>query len=488
MTTQLQLPPAQLYIGGGWRASAGGTGFDVENPATGATITTLSSGTAEDVDAAVAAAKAAFESGPWAEMSGAERGRLLWRLADLVERDREVLAALEAADVGRPYFEPFTFEIPLVADTFRYFAGWADKITGTTFSLPPFAGQERFSYTLRQPIGVIGAITPWNAPTMILAWKLAPALAVGNTVVVKPAELASLTTLHLAALIDEAGFPPGVVNVVTGSGRIAGEALVRHPDVDKISFTGSTGVGRHIAAVAGEQLKKVTLELGGKSPQILLQDADLQAALPVIATAIFANQGQTCASGSRILVHRSRAGALAQGLADIARQAVVGDPFDEGTTMGSLISGAQLERVLGYVERGVAEGAHLVTGGQRIGTTGYFVEPTVFIGGNDLTIAREEIFGPVGTIIPFDDDDEALRLANDTEYGLTAVLWTNDASAITRFSRRLKTGSVWVNAWGPPHPALPWSGRQSSGLGEELGTAGLMANTTEKTVNLISRG
>ena len=488
MTTQLQLPPAQLYIDGGWRASAAGAGFEVENPATGATITTLSSGTAEDVDAAVKAAKRAFESGPWPEMSGAERGRLLWRLADLVERDREVLAALEAADVGRPYFEPFTFEIPLVADTFRYFAGWADKITGTTFTLPPFAGQERLSYTLRQPIGVIGAITPWNAPTMILSWKLAPALAVGNTVVVKPAELASLTTLHIAALIDEAGFPSGVVNVVTGTGGVAGEALVRHPDVDKISFTGSTAVGRHIASLAGEQLKKVTLELGGKSPQILREDADLQAALPVIATAVFANQGQTCASGSRILVHRSRVDELAAGLAEIARGAVVGDPFDAATTMGSLISRDQLDRVLRYVEAGRSEGARLVVGGNRIGDTGYFVEPTVFVGSNDLTIAQEEIFGPVGTIIPFDDDDEALRLANDTEYGLTAVLWTNDASAVTRFTRTLRTGSVWVNAWGPPHPALPWSGRQSSGLGEELGTAGLLANTTEKTINLVSRG
>ncbi|MCZ2849903.1 aldehyde dehydrogenase family protein [Modestobacter sp. VKM Ac-2978] len=488
MITELQLPPTQHYIEGAWRASADGGVFDVENPATGAPLATLSAGTATDVDAAVRAARDAFERGPWSQMSGADRGRLLWRLADLVERDREILATLEASDVGRPYVESFMFEIPLVADTFRHFAGWADKVTGTTFGLPPFAGQERFSYTLRQPLGVVGAITPWNAPTMILAWKLAPALAVGNTVVVKPAELASLTTLYIAALVAEAGFPPGVVNVVTGSGQVAGEALVRHAEVDKISFTGSTAVGRHIAAVAGEQLKKVTLELGGKSPQIIRGDADLNAALPVIATAVFANQGQTCASGSRILVHRSRVGAVAQGLADIAQSAVVGDPFDEGTTMGSLISSAQLDRVLGYVERGLAEGAHLVTGGRRIGTTGYFVEPTVFVGDNDLTIAREEIFGPVGTIIPFDDDEEALRLANDTEYGLTAVLWTGDASAVTRFTRQLKTGSVWVNAWGPPHPALPWSGQRASGIGEELGMAGLLANTIEKTVNLVSRG
>ncbi|MFE3059550.1 aldehyde dehydrogenase family protein [Nocardia sp. NPDC059239] len=480
------MPNTRLFIGGVWLPSADGGEIDVVDPATEKPLATLSAATAADVDAAVQAARRAFESGPWPELSGSERGRLLWKLADLIERDRETLARLEAADVGRPFNEPFLFEIPLAADTFRYFAGLADKVTGSTFSLPPFAGRDRMSYTLRQPVGVVGAITPWNAPTMILSWKLAPALAVGNTVVVKPAELASLSTLHIAQLIQEAGFPDGVVNVMTGSGAVAGEALVRHDDVDKISFTGSPEVGRRIASIAGDGLKKVTLELGGKSPQIIRADADLAQALPVVANANFANQGQTCAAGSRVLVHESRVEEVAAGLAEIARSIVVGDPMSPETTMGALASRAQLDRVRRYVESGIAEGARLIIGGSQIGDTGFFFAPTVFIGTNDMTIAREEIFGPVATVIPYADDAEALRLANDTAYGLTAVLWTNDATAIARYTKALKTGSVWINAWGPPHPALPWSGQRSSGVGVELGTEAITANTVEKTVNFIS--
>lgn len=484
--TAKRLPRVELYIGGQWRPAADGGVQTVINPSSGQPLATLSMATVGDVAAAVASARAQFETGAWSRLSGADRGKLLWRLADLVEANRENLAYLEAIDIGRPYFEPFMFEIPLAADTFRHFAGWADKIGGSTFNLPDFDGRQRHSYTLRQPIGVVGAITPWNAPTMIASWKLGPALAAGNTVVIKPAEDASLSTIRLIELIEEAGFPPGVVNLVTGSGTTAGDALVRHPGVDKISFTGSPGVGRRIAAIASEALKKVTLELGGKSPQIVCRDADLDRVIPGASISLFANQGQTCASGSRVLVHESIADEVIERMVTAAENIVVGDPFAPETQMGSLVSERQLERVNGYVQKGKAEGARLLTGGSRIDRPGYFYAPTLFAGGNDLTIAREEIFGPVGTIIRFHDDDEALLLANATDYGLTSVVWTRDLATVNRFARHLRTGSVWVNAWGPPHPALPWLGVKTSGLGEELGRSGILANTVEKTVSVIS--
>ncbi|RVD35711.1 aldehyde dehydrogenase, partial [Mesorhizobium sp. M4A.F.Ca.ET.020.02.1.1] len=306
------------------------------------------------------------------------------------------------------------------------------------------------------------------------------------TVVIKPAEDASLSTIRLVELIEEAGFPAGVVNLVTGSGAVAGDALVRHPDVDKISFTGSPGVGRRIAAIASEALKKVTLELGGKSPQIVCRDADLDRVIAGASISMFANQGQTCASGSRVLVHEAIADEVTERLVAAAQSVIVGDPFAPDTQMGSLVSERQLERVDGYVGRGKAEGARLLTGGRRIDRPGYFYAPTLFAGDNELTIAREEIFGPVGTIIRFQDDEEALRLANATDYGLTSVVWTQDLATANRFARQLRAGSVWVNAWGPPHPALPWLGVKTSGLGSELGRSGILANTVEKTVSVIS--
>ncbi|GAA1633792.1 aldehyde dehydrogenase family protein [Georgenia ruanii] len=484
--TAVRLPRLELFIDGTWRASSDGGTIPVVAPATGEVLDHLAAATEADVDSAVRAAHAQFEGGEWARLDGAERGRLLWKLADLVEADIDNLARLEAVDVGRPFGEARFAEIPLVIDTLRHFAGWADKITGTTFSLPPFAGADRFSYTLRQPLGVVGAITPWNAPTMILAWKIAPALAAGNTIVIKPAEDASLTTLRMAELAAEAGFPPGVINVLPGRGATAGAALVRHPLVDKVTFTGSTAVGQEIAAAAGPALKKVTLELGGKSPQIVWPDADLDRVVPTAALSLFANQGQTCASGSRVYVHRDIIDSFTARLKAHAESIVVGDPLAEDSQMGSLINEQQLQRVLRYIATAREEGAELLTGGERIGDTGYFVQPTVFVGTNDLTIAREEIFGPVGTVIPFDDDDQVLAYANGTDYGLTAVLWTNDSSRINRFTRDIRAGVVWVNAWGPPHPALPWLGVKSSGIGEELGLAGLHANTQLKTVNILS--
>lgn len=485
MAEHIDVPKGLLFIDGEWSSAASEETLAVENPATGETIGHLAAGGADDVNRAVQAARRQVDDGEWSRISGIERAQLLWRWADLVEEHREELAQLEALDIGRPFFEPMHIEIPSAVETIRHFAGWADKIVGTTFAMPDFLGRPRTSYTIRQPLGVVGAITPWNAPTMITTWKLAPALAAGNTVVLKSAEDASLSTLRLIDLLDRAGFPAGVVNLVTGTGELAGDALVRHPSVDKISFTGSPEVGRHIAAIGSSAFKRVTLELGGKSPQIVRGDADLDQVIPTAAIAIFANQGQTCAAGSRIIVHESLFDEFSARLVEFARDVTVGDPFAETTQMGTLINSRQLARVEGYVERGLSGGATLLTGGQRIGQVGYFFEPTLFAATNDHVIAREEIFGPVGTLIKVADDEEALRLANDTAYGLTAVLWTKDNSAVNHYVRHLKTGSVWVNAWGVPHPAMPWLGVKTSGVGEELGLSGLLAETVEKSVNII---
>ena len=480
----LALPECRLYVDGSWVDARDGATFELINPATEELIANVASGGADDVDAAVAAARREFDGGRWSRVSGPERGRLLTRLADLIERDAERFVALEALEIGKPLRDA-AMEVPLAAETFRHYAGWADRIQGTTFQLPDFMGRPRLSYTLREPVGVVGAITPWNAPTMIGAWKLAPALAAGCTLVVKPPEDAPLTMSLFAELAQEAGLPSGVLNVVPGSGAVAGAALVRHAGVDKVSFTGSPEVGAEIAQVAGPAFRRVTLELGGKSPQIILPDADLDKVLPVAAISLFANQGETCAAGTRVLAHESIREEVVSGLAEQARAVRVGDPFDPDTAMGSLISQAQLDRVIGYVDSGRAEGAELITGGSRLGRRGYFVEPTIFSGTNDLTIAQEEIFGPVGTVIGFGDPEEAIRLANETRYGLAAVVWTQDLSLAHRTAAALRVGAVWVNAWGPPDPRLPWGGMKASGIGRELGSAGIEACTEEKVVSVV---
>ena len=477
--------PTGLFIGGQWRDAIGGESFDAVSPSTEEHLATIAAAQPADVDAAVAAARAQFDGGEWSKLTGADRGKLIYRLAELVERDLETFVTLEALDVGKPAFEPRAVDLPNAIDTFRHFAGWADKIEGRWVAPLPAFGHLRQAYTIREPLGVVGAITAWNAPTLIASWKLAPALAAGNTVVLKPAEDASLSTLYLATLIEEAGFPPGVVNIIPGLGETAGAALVRHPGVDKISFTGSPQVGREIAIHAAGEFRRVTLELGGKSPQIILEDADLAAVVPGVAIGFFANQGEICAAGTRVLVARRHYDDVVAGLAQAAGNVVLGDPFDERTTMGALINERQMERVLGYIDRGRDEGAELVAGGARSDRRGYFVQPTVFAGGgNDIQIAREEIFGPVGLVLPFDDVEEAIALANDTRYGLAAYVWTNNLSAAHRVAARVRAGSVWINGPGAPDARLPWGGLKTSGIGRELGWAGIEASTEEKTVTI----
>ncbi|HUX26345.1 MAG TPA: aldehyde dehydrogenase family protein, partial [Burkholderiales bacterium] len=369
---------SQLYVGGHWVGAADGGTLDVINPATEKLLTKVAAAKPEDVDAAVRAARFQFEEGDWSKMGGAERGRLIYRLAELIERDKDHLAMLETLNIGRPLMEPTILDLPMAIDTVRYFAGWADKIEGRTIPTPGYFGMATLSYTVREPMGVVAAITPWNTPLMIACWKLAPALAAGCTVVIKPSEEAPLTTLHLAKLVEEAGFPPGVVNVIPGLGEVAGAALARHPGVDKISFTGSPEVGQAVMHAAAAGFKRVALELGGKSPQIILADANVEAAIGGAALGLFFNQGQVCAAGTRILVHRSCYDKVLEGLTRAADAIKLGDPLDPQTNMGSLVSMKQLERVSGYVDSGLKEGAKLVAGGRRLDRPGYFFRPTIF--------------------------------------------------------------------------------------------------------------
>lgn len=480
------------YIGGEWKDGAqyGNTGhIEVINPAREEVIARVPNGGAEEIDAAVKAARAQFDGGAWSQLSGPERGALILKLADLVERDAKQIAAYDALCIGRPFIEPQILDLPNALQTLRHFAGWADKIEGRTIPTPGYFGRPTLSYTIREAVGVIGAIVPWNTPFMITCWKLAPALATGCTIVIKPAEETPLSALHLAKLAEEAGFPPGVINVVTGRGAVAGAALAVHPGVDKVTFTGSPVVGAEIMRNAGPLFKRVAMELGGKSPQIVFDDANLDAAIQGCAMGLFFNQGQVCAAGTRVLVQRSVYDNVLQGLRGAAESIKVGDPLEEGVNMGAVAKRSQYESVARYIRAGIEDGATMVTGGAvegGIGGKGCFIRPTLFANAsNDMRIAREEIFGPVGTLIAFDTEEEALALANDSKYGLGATIWTNDIARAHRMAARVQAGAVGVNGWAPIDARLPWGGVKTSGLGRELGYSGIEACTEEKVITVV---
>jgi acyl-CoA reductase-like NAD-dependent aldehyde dehydrogenase len=475
--------PGQLIIDGQAVDAASGKTFTTWNPATEEPITTVAEAGVEDVDRAVRAARKAFDDGPWPRMKAIERARVLWRIGDLVLQHADEIARLETLDNGKPILESRHVDIDMVARTFHYFAGWATKLGGDTTTVNP----AWFTYTLREPIGVLGAIIPWNFPMIMVGWKSAPALAAGNTVVIKPAELTPLSAIRIGELALEAGLPPGVLNILPGKGSVAGEALVRHPMVDKISFTGSTSVGQHIMRTAADQVKKVTLELGGKSPNIVFADADFEAALRGVTMGIFYGKGEVCAAGSRCLVERSIHDAFVAKLAERAAKLVPGDPLDMKTRLGAIVSQKQMESVLGYVVKGTAEGAQVVAGGQRqqVGGKGWFVQATVLAGvDNRMTVAQEEIFGPVLAVIPFDDMDDAIAKANDTVYGLASGVWTQDVKKAHKVARALRAGTVWVNMYNFYDPGMPFGGTKQSGFGRDLGAACLDDVTQAKSVFL----
>jgi aldehyde dehydrogenase (NAD+) len=470
-----------LLINNQWRPAASGKTMEVVNPATEDVIASVASAGPVDVDAAVAAARAALD-GPWGKMSARERGRLVSRLADrLMERADEV-ARLETLHNGKPISESRHIEVPAAAECFEYYAGWADKVMGETI---PVKGNH-LTYTLREPIGVVAAIVPWNFPLLLAAWKVAPALACGNTVILKPASQTPLTALALGEIAIEVGLPPGVFNVITGSGATVGQALVEHPGIDKVAFTGDTSTGKAIMRSAAETVKTITLELGGKSPNLVLADADLDAALRGVAIGIFYGKGEVCAAGSRLLVDRSIKDEFIDKLAARAKKTVPGDPLDPKTRFGAVSSKKQMETVLRYIESGRTEGATLVAGGRRadIGTgKGYFVEPTVFADVRpEMTISREEIFGPVLAAIEFADLDEAIARANDTPYGLAAGVWTRDIKKAHYVARKLQAGTVWINTYNVYDTAAPFGGYKQSGFGRDLGRAAVESYTEVKSV------
>src|SRR5271157_2645800 len=480
---KVKINATKLLINGKWVDAASGKTFPTINPSTGEVITQVAEADTADVDRAVAAARAAFDKGPWRKkMTASQRGLLMNKLAALIEKHAEELAQLESLDNGKPYHVALAADLALTIACYRYYAGWADKIQGKTI---PVQGKY-FCYTKHEPVGVVGQIIPWNFPLLMQAWKLGPALAAGCTVVLKPAEQTPLTALRVGELILEAGFPEGVVNLLPGYGPTAGAAIANHMDVDKVAFTGSTEVGHLIMeAAAKSNLKRVTLELGGKSPNIVFADADMDQAIEGSHFALFFNQGQCCCAGSRLFVERKAYDEFVQRSVDRAKRRTVGDPFDAKTEQGPQVDDAQFEKVMSYIESGKKEGAQLLCGGGRVGDRGYFIEPTVFAGVRDeMKVAQEEIFGPVMSIIVFDSLDEVIERGNKTMYGLAAAVWTKDITKATAIANGLRAGTVWVNCYDVFDAAAPFGGFKQSGMGRELGEYGLQQYTEVKTVTV----
>lgn len=482
---ELVAPPkiqhTECFIDGQWRPAVSGKTFETINPATEQVICEVAEGDKADIDAAVKAARKAFERGPWSRMDARDRGRVMFRLADLIENEIDELAALETLDNGKPIREARYADLPLVIDVLRYYAGYADKIHGATI---PIRGNY-FTYTRREAVGVAGQIIPWNFPMLMTAWKWGPALAAGCTIVMKPAEQTPLTCLRMAQLAQDAGIPDGVINVVPGFGPTAGGSLVKHPGVDKIAFTGEHRTAQIIMRESAETLKRLTFELGGKSPNVVLGDANLDKAAMGAYVGLFLNQGQCCCAGSRVFVEKRVHEEFIDKLTKLTKNRKLGNPFSMETEQGPQVDKAQYDKIMSYIEKGHADGAKCVSGGERFGDTGYFVQPTVFDGVTDsMAIAQDEIFGPVMSVLTFEDWDDLIQRANNTFYGLAAAVWTRDLTRAHDFARRVRAGTVWVNCYDVFDAAAPFGGFKMSGQGRELGEEGLKAYTESKTVTI----